>query len=568
LAFTLLFVQVSAQQKMALETKQVTVFASTAQLDHTTQLTLKKGEQTVVFTGLSPRINASTIRVRPANRQALVRKITYKTEYTEGDADQAKIDALYSKLEAEKRNMEVISAKKTGLLKERDFINQNMNVNGSTGMKMTLAQFQQTQSYFRKKMESIQTELYDLELKRKDQLAVLNKLVLELKKANSRKTELNGMIEVLIDAEKATTTTFSIDYLVNNAGWTPEYELRVDEVGKPAYLELKAKLVQATEVDWKNVDLVFSTGDPNRSSEAPVLYPWYITQPVAKPAVYNKQAIVPTAQGYSGRFFGTVWDASTNESLPFANVVFYGTDGQIVGGVATDFDGTYSFVSNDLVKRIEFSFIGYQTQSQNAPANGQMNIRLNQETSHLDEVVIVSSRSYEDREVSYTSQSMSVDGVQIKNMPMREVRRAEKQRTAKITNYNAQQVRKAITQRYEAKTPYTVKSDGQEMAISLQEFELPVDYEYLAIPKLDEDAFLEALLFGWDTLGLISGNIKVFIEGSFVGNSSLDANSLEDTLSFSLGRDPAVVVQRTDVPDQYRKIVFWRQADTNHCLPH
>jgi uncharacterized protein (TIGR02231 family) len=250
-----------------------------------------------------------------------------------------------------------------------------------------------------------------------------------------------------------------------------------------------------------------------------------------------------------------VWDAQTSEPLPYANVIFYGPQGDVINGVVTDYDGSYNFLSNEPITRMQFSFVGYQTQTVNAPASGQMNIRLNPSSEMLSEVVIISSED-QMRGSRMATQSMSVDGVQIQNMPMRQRRADKKERKAKLTSYNAQQVRKAISQNYEAKSPYTVQSDGKEMAISLQEFELPVDYSYVAIPKLDNDAFLEAQLFGWDTLGLISGNIKVFIEGSFVGNSTLDVNALSDTLSFSLGRDPNVVIKRTDVPTEYRKSFF------------
>lgn len=146
-----------AQTEKSTDIKKVTVFASTAQVERQSNVTLKKGEQKFLFTGLSPLINATTIRVRPENKKALVRQITFRTEYNESDVNQNKLDVLYAKLEAEKRNLEVIDAKKSGLLKEAEFMNRNIGVNGSSGMRMTLAQFQQTESFFRKKMESIQT---------------------------------------------------------------------------------------------------------------------------------------------------------------------------------------------------------------------------------------------------------------------------------------------------------------------------------------------------------------------------------------------------------------------------
>ena len=538
----------SAQQTLKNDIKQVTVFAANAQIQHESSATLKAGEQTLVLTNLSPFVVANSIRVRTSRVDAMVRQSVFSTELIESEYNKATAQALRDKFETEKRKLEVIDAKKAGLLKEREILSQNMNVNGQDGMNMTLAQFQQTADYFRTKTESIQAALYDLEVTRKAQLKVLNEVAMEYTKATSVKTTTIGKLEILVDAKTAANTTLYIDYLVEKAGWVPSYEMRADIVGEPLSLELKAKLVNLTEVDWKNVKLSFSTGDPQRGSTAPMLQPWYITQPPAKQATYQNPQLSKNVKGQTGRFYGRVTDARTGETIPFANIVFYGANGQLVNGTTSDFDGAFSLVSNEPVTTMHVSFIGYQAQTVNATPNQYLQFRLQEESSQLDEVV-VSSRSISREEIQRTpsrsnaaSADVYIDGVKVRGKDK-----------AQVQYYNATQVRKAITQRFEAKTPYTVLADGEEMAISLQTFTVPVSYRYLAIPKLDEDAFLEAQLLGWDTLGLISGEMKLFVEGAYVGTSTLDAETVTDTLSLSMGRDPNVVIKRTTVPEQIRK---------------
>ena len=61
---------------------------------------------------------------------------------------------------------------------------------------------------------------------------------------------------------------------------------------------------------------------------------------------------------------------------------------------------------------------------------------------------------------------------------------------------------------------------------------------------MDRDAFLLARITGWDDLNLLSGEVNVYFEGSFVGNSVINTRSTNDTLDISLGRDKRIVITR------------------------
>ncbi len=543
----LAFVHSYAQQTLKNQIEHVTVFAANAQIEHKNDVPLKAGEQTLLLKNLSPYVVENSIRVRSSRADAMVRQSIFTTEVIESDYNKTAAETLRNKFESEKRKLEIIDAKKAGLLKERDLLNQNMVINGQDGMSMTLAQFQQTTEYFRSKTESIQSALYDLEVGRKAQLKTLNEVMMEYSLATSVKTSTIGNLEILVDAKTAGSTTFVIDYLVDKAGWTPSYEMRADEVGKPVVLELKAQLINLTEINWENVDLSFSTGDPQRGSTAPDLIPWYITQPPARPATYQNPNLSASAVGKTGRFYGRVTDAKTGEVIPFANIIFYKANGEVAGGANSDIDGNFNHISNQPVVTMQVSSLGYQTQNLAATPNQFLQFRLQEETVMLEEVVISTgtTRHVQSEQVRGSRSNTNVqfiDGVKVRGKAK-----------AEVNYHNATQVRKAITQRFVAKSPYTVKADGEALDISLQTFTVPVSYRYLAIPKLDQDAFLEAQLLGWDTLGLISGEMKLFVEGGYVGTSNLNAETVTDTLSLSMGRDPNVVVKRTTIPEQIRK---------------
>ena len=79
---------------------------------------------------------------------------------------------------------------------------------------------------------------------------------------------------------------------------------------------------------------------------------------------------------------GIVKDTN-GEPLIGVSVLVEGT----FNGVTTNIDGAFSLeVKNG--DKLQFSYIGYRTLTLPAPASGQMNVVLSEETTALDEVVV------------------------------------------------------------------------------------------------------------------------------------------------------------------------------------
>ena len=97
---------------------------------------------------------------------------------------------------------------------------------------------------------------------------------------------------------------------------------------------------------------------------------------------------------------------------------------------------------------------------------------------------------------------------------------------------------------FEISIPYTILANGKKYDVEVKSYTLPAKYEYYCAPKLDRDAFLLAKITGWEEYKLISGEINLFYEGTYVGKSYLDTRTTKDTLDLSLGRDKNIMVTR------------------------
>jgi|GEM_PF-4265704 conserved hypothetical protein len=95
--------------------------------------------------------------------------------------------------------------------------------------------------------------------------------------------------------------------------------------------------------------------------------------------------------------------------------------------------------------------------------------------------------------------------------------------------------------------PGTVQFTGgkrQERTLPLKEYSLQAAFSYLALPKYAEELFLKAKLpmaGGWAPF---AGEMQVFYDGAYVGNSYYQPNMATDSLDFSFGRSPQVAMKR------------------------
>lgn len=110
-------------------------------------------------------------------------------------------------------------------------------------------------------------------------------------------------------------------------------------------------------------------------------------------------------------------------------------------------------------------------------------------------------------------------------------------------------VQTSLNTEFKIALPYTVSSSAKPTMVDISKHEIKSDYTYSVVPKLDNDAFLIAKATGWEAYYLLPGEANIFFEGTYVGKTFIDPNSIKDTLSVSLGRDKRIVVKREELKD-------------------
>ncbi|MES2655672.1 MAG: mucoidy inhibitor MuiA family protein [Bacteroidota bacterium] len=109
-----------------------------------------------------------------------------------------------------------------------------------------------------------------------------------------------------------------------------------------------------------------------------------------------------------------------------------------------------------------------------------------------------------------------------------------------------------IRMEYEIKLNYNIASDGRSHRVLINQRSVPMLLAFAAVPKLSEDAFLQAKIVGWEDLNIIPGNARLYFDGTYVGEMLLDASSNTDTLSVNLGRDKTIAISRKKIKEKFK----------------
>jgi len=514
----ILFVNLSAQDIKEVKVKttvdEVTVFLEGAQIHREKSVALPKGKSILKFTNLSPFIDSKSMQVKAVG-ELMVLSVNRQLNYLEESDKSAELAQLEKEYDALDLKADMENAYLTVVQEELKFLQANKDIGGRNSG-VSLNNLQQVSNFYGKKL----TELKIKELERKKTLREISTKQREIENQmntlTGKKDYPVGEILVKVDVKKAGNFKIELKYLVANAGWYPTYDIRAKNITDPVQLVYKANVKQDTKVDWKDVKLKFSSAEPNVSGVAPELRPYFL----------NYNTIPPRYKTNINSVQGTVTDGD-GLPLPGANI----TVGNTTIQTTTDFDGKYSITIPKNANSLRFSYVGFVTQDLPI-TNAVMNVTMQEDASTLDEVVVMSyssrGKKREDKALQGRVAGMNDDS----SMPIP---------TAQVENQT--------TVDFEINTPYTVKSDNQNYTVDMETYQLPADYQYFSVPKIDRDAFLIANIVGWEKYNLLEGEANLFFEGTYVGKTLMDIRYASDTLQISLGRDKQVSVNREKVKD-------------------
>ncbi len=498
------------------EIKSVTIYQQGALITREGNFSIPKGKSTLIFQGLPAKITPSSIQISATNNVLIV-SVTHKIDYLNKSIIDKEITGLHKKQRVLNDSIKVLNNLKTVYSQEKTMILSNSSIAGDNGV--NIDDLLKAASFFRTRLTEIETTthkldnvIYDL----KNELYNVSKQLLEL---NSKIDLPTSIVKVVVSSESETKSQLKLDYFITDASWIPAYDIRITETDQPLDFIYKAKVTQNTDENWDNVKLTLSTGNPALSNTKPELMAYYLTfdnyYRTLSPNLITENA------AFKGVVKGKITDAETGEPLIGTNIVVKGT----TTGVVADVNGNYSIEIPKGYNILSFSFIGYK--SQEVPINSAtINISLSQDQVALEEVVVVGSGVSNDYSDALAGRAAGVT-----------ISKKREQIPIGIE-------KRQLTTEFKIDIPYTIPSDNQSYDVNLVEYEINANYEYYAVPKLSNNAFLIANIPDWINYNLLNGTSYIFFKGIYQGESYIDLDTSSDTLSVSVGRDNDLLITR------------------------
>lgn len=417
------FYNASAQGKYKANIDHVTVFLAGAEINSSAKVSLKQGENEVLFTNIAGNIDQQSLSLG-ADNGAIIQSTVFQNNYL-GDEPLSPLAAIL------KDSIETIETTRSAVNNQLNVVNEQINIlsqnkqvsGANTGLSVT--ELQKMLDLVKARLGSLLNEKdkYVVAIKKIDEQ--LGRIRKQYEEEKVKYFQPGGQLLVTFYCPRAVNAAVNISYVTRNAGWTPTYDIRVDKINEPVQLFYKANIYQNSGISWNDVKLSLSTGNPNEGSQSPVLNPWYLAFYEPQPRAYSK-----------------AMNGAAREDAQL-----YVTDGAQI---------------------VPQSSLGNHVTVDNGGINTSFDIDI----------------------------------------------------------------------------PYTILSDGKMHNVAIKKYELPASYVYYAVPKMDNDAFLQAKITNWETLDLLPAETNIFYEGTYVGKGYLDMRDVKDTMDISLGRDKKIVIKR------------------------
>ncbi len=522
---------------------RVTLFTNGAQVFRQSNTLLESGKTELTFKGLPMSLNPQSLQVR-GEGDFTVLSVTHRLNHL--DEVEKKDSARLLEQKRDQLNDQIISLSNQlmVLISEETLLQKNnIQLLGVSNSTLKLEDLKQTADYQRERMTDIYAKRAKINKDLDKVRTELTPVTMQIYEMSAVKRTSTSEIVVVVNAKNSVSAKFELNYLVPNASWFPNYDLRVTDITSPIKLTMRANVSQNTGEDWRDVKLTLSTANPTESGSRPVLSPWRlairqilpqrdlstISGSVAGVAMGNADLNFKRNSSFN-RVTGLVRDAN-GEALVGAAVMVVGTR----NGTITDMEGRFALDLRPNDHVLSVSYIGFNTKTMPI-AYSDLMIVMNENSQTLSDVVVT---SYAKPRKKKTEALTKISAEEISSQP---VGLNEKVNTTNVS--------------YEIELPYTIVSDGKQNTVEIRDISLPASYQYYAAPKVEAAAFLTAQVKDWEQYNLLSGEANLYMEGTYIGKTFLDANSTNDTLNISLGRDKNVVVTRTKLKEYSKSNYF------------
>lgn len=247
----------SSAQAAISSIEQVTVYQGLASVTRALPIT-GSGEQTVVFSCLSPYIDKESLSV-----QSMGNVNIGEISIEELAGEQAAQCQYQGNAKAQQNTLASINAELEAARLAKAYL-QNLTIVTQVNMDGTIANNARD---IETQAASLNQKILEIEQRRVSAQDTLNQLMT----GNSTSIS-NNVTQVSVRTASRSPSTLKLHYQVQGAGWEPTYQARLNTNSDQLNITASAIMAQQTGENWSNVPVTLSTVNPNQSTTGQLPY--------------------------------------------------------------------------------------------------------------------------------------------------------------------------------------------------------------------------------------------------------------------------------------------------------
>ena len=296
--------------------KSVTVYRSGAEMVHYASAILKAGNNEIIIDNISNAIDSNSIQIKTPSSINILR-FEFSSNYLVSTIKTQRRLMLEDSLQRMQDNIDKINLSMRTTKDLLDVLKMNRDIKGEqNGLSVT--ELIKLIDYYQAKSIELQNTIAQQTDRKNKAIALMERIKEQITEEEKKNISTAGRLTLQLNAAITLKADFTISYIAHNAYWIPFYDLRADNIKLPLKIFYKAKVVQTTGIDWKQVKLSLSTATPEQKGNAPELQSWFL-------GYINPYSDYTVSNGLVGKVAGVQIRGAA--SLNDVVVVGYGTSG-------------------------------------------------------------------------------------------------------------------------------------------------------------------------------------------------------------------------------------------------
>ncbi|MBM3427356.1 MAG: DUF4139 domain-containing protein, partial [Bacteroidetes bacterium] len=218
-------------------------------------------------------LDPNSIQVKGNNAYTIMstkHQVVYGDEMTS-----PRVKQLQDSLEELQFKVAEINVQRDLIQQEKNLLLANYSIKGANSV-ITAEDITEVADMVKERLKASGYKLIELNAKDAQLQRTIQALNQRLSSIQANSANNPSVIDLVLLAKNEGKSDIRFSYFVPNAGWTPTYDLRAEDISSPIDFSYKAQVYQSTGLDWEDVKLTISTGNPSVAGNLPTLNPWWL----------------------------------------------------------------------------------------------------------------------------------------------------------------------------------------------------------------------------------------------------------------------------------------------------